>query len=238
MGTVVKKLGLLSIFAFPLGVILYRTNLVGFGTAFSIVKNGVMFGAVLFVIGVLYWFITRNKNPQSAKAALVGGLIALIPVIPLGLQASKAKSLPFIHNISTDIVNPPQFDKVTSLRTSKDNPLEYDVQTLAKQQQAGYPDIKTHFTELSVDQALTKAKNTAESLGWEIVNVDAEQGLLEATETTLLWGFKDDIVVRIQANADSTAVDLRSVSRFGQSDIGANAARIEKFLTKFKSAEE
>lgn len=235
MGSIIKKLGVLSIFAFPLGVTLYRTNLTGFGTAFTLVKYGVMFGAALFVVGVLYWIFVRKKNPVSAKAALVGGLIALIPVIPLGMQVSKAKSLPFIHNISTDTINPPQFDKVIALRTSKDNTHEYDVDKLAKQQQAGYPNIKTHYTQLTVDQALEKAKKTAESLGWQIVNIDSTQGLLEATETTLLWGFKDDVVVRIQARENNTAVDLRSVSRLGQSDIGANAARIEKFINAFKS---
>ena len=70
-------------------------------------------------------------------------------------------------------------------------------------------------------------------MGLELVNSDASQGIIEATETTAIWGFKDDMVVRITTLDGKTAVDVRSVSRIGRSDLGANAKRIEKFLAKF-----
>ena len=70
-------------------------------------------------------------------------------------------------------------------------------------------------------------------MGLELVNSDQSNGIIEATETTTIWGFKDDLVVRITESDGKTAVDLRSVSRIGMSDLGANARRIEKFLAKF-----
>jgi uncharacterized protein (DUF1499 family) len=67
----------------------------------------------------------------------------------------------------------------------------------------------------------------------KIESTDIAAGLVEATATTFWFGFKDDVVVRVVANAAGSRIDIRSVSRVGQSDIGANAARIEKFLAAF-----
>ena len=74
----------------------------------------------------------------------------------------------------------------------------------------------------------------AKDLGWEIVDQNYFTGMIEATETTLLWGFKDDIAIRVDGHGKDIAVDLHSVSRVGQSDLGANAKRINKFIAAFK----
>jgi uncharacterized protein (DUF1499 family) len=160
-------------------------------------------------------------------------MIALLPLIGLGTQMFTAESVPSIHNISTDVVNPPKFDKVVALRGENTNPLEYDIAKLASVQAQAYPKVKTLLTELSVGDAHARAKAVVESMGLELVNSDVSNGIIEATETTTLWGFKDDLVIRIAEQGGKTAVDLRSVSRIGISDLGANAKRIEKFLAKF-----
>ena len=97
-------------------------------------------------------------------------------------------------------------------------------------QLSAYPDVKTHISSLSPTDALLKAEKVANELGWEIVNIDKTKGILEATDTTLLWAFKDDVVVRITEKDGQTRVDIRSVSRIGRSDLGANAERILAFL--------
>lgn len=83
---------------------------------------------------------------------------------------------------------------------------------------------------VSVSDTLQRAEQVARDLGWEVVNVDPASGLLEATDTSFWFGFVDDIVVRLKVDGNNTRVDIRSVSRVGQSDIGKNAARIEAFL--------
>jgi uncharacterized protein (DUF1499 family) len=67
-------------------------------------------------------------------------------------------------------------------------------------------------------------------MGLEIVAVDKEAGLVEATATTFWFGFKDDVVVRIVGNGEGSRIDLRSMSRVGQGDVGANADRITDFV--------
>jgi uncharacterized protein (DUF1499 family) len=70
-------------------------------------------------------------------------------------------------------------------------------------------------------------------MGWEIVASDAPAGRIEATDTTTWFGFKDDIIVRVRPEASGgSRVDVRSVSRLGESDVGANAKRVRKYLAK------
>jgi uncharacterized protein (DUF1499 family) len=151
-----------------------------------------------------------------------------------------ARSVPPIHNISTDIVDPPQFDAVVAIRGEGTNPLAYKVENgdLGEIQQTAYPNISTITVDINAQEAFKQATSIAVNLGWDIVNKDEAKGIIEATQTTTLWQFKDDIVIRIRPNAQSPAstdVDLRSVSRIGQSDLGANAARIQRFIDQFPS---
>ena len=256
MGNLLKKLSLLAVLGFPLSLIGYRMGAYDFGVGFAGIKYTVYLTLAVFVLGLLVMFLQRKRNPSESKAAMHAVLISLIPMIGIGSQIMTAKSVPSIHNISTDTVNPPEFSRIAEIRTSEHNPLEYDASKLAALQNEAYPEVKTIYSELSLPEAHGKALVVAEALGWEVVNQDVVTGIIEATETTKLWNFKDDIVIRVtgvggvadgetiaETIADSdniagsenkrVAVDLRSVSRIGQSDLGANAKRIEKFIDGF-----
>jgi uncharacterized protein (DUF1499 family) len=74
----------------------------------------------------------------------------------------------------------------------------------------------------------------ATALGWEIVAASEDDGRFEATDTTFWFGFKDDVVVRIRPEGDGSRIDLRSVSRVGVGDLGANAARIKRFVQRIE----
>ncbi len=137
-----------------------------------------------------------------------------------------------IHHISTDLVNPVQFEKAVTLRGPKSNSLKYTAE-IAEQQRQAYPYISTIESDLDSTQAMDRAANIAEELGWEIVNRSDDKGLIEAVATTSLFAFKDDVAIRIRGGADHTTIDLRSVSRIGKGDMGTNAARIKRFQDKF-----
>ena len=140
--------------------------------------------------------------------------------------------MPPIHNISPDTENPPQFDKIVAIRSAAQaNPLAYDAAALAPQQPAAYPWVKPLTLMAPVDEVVDRAEAVMRDMGLEIVSSNKTTGLVEATATTFWFGFKDDVAVRVQPAADGgTQVDLRSVSRVGQSDLGANAARIGEIL--------
>ncbi|MDX1580549.1 MAG: DUF1499 domain-containing protein, partial [Alphaproteobacteria bacterium] len=83
-----------------------------------------------------------------------------------------------------------------------------------------------------------KAAEVVRDKGWEIADISAAAGRIEATATTLFFGFKDDVVIRVRASDGQTQVDMRSASRVGLSDLGANAARIEDFMSELKEEME
>jgi uncharacterized protein (DUF1499 family) len=148
----------------------------------------------------------------------------------MGVQFSKGASVPPIHNISTDISDPPQFSAVVAIRGEGTNPLDYDSAKIGPQQEAAYPDVQTLVLPGSRTETLASVVSALEDMGLEIVAVDEVAGVVEATATTFWFGFKDDLVVRVRDSGSGSEVDVRSVSRVGLSDLGANADRIMALL--------
>ena len=153
-------------------------------------------------------------------------------VLLLTLLAGRG-DYPPIHDITTDTEDPPVFTAATERRGESSNSLEIVAETLSAQQ-AAYPDLGTIRTQEPIEAAFERAAATARALGWEIYREDLNAGVIEAVDTTLIMGFKDDVVIRLRTNAEGTLVDLRSVSRVGIGDLGANAKRIRQFQVAFR----
>ena len=198
-----------------------------------------MAGAVVVLLASIVMVIVANKNnlTRDRNIILISMGISLIPMIAMGPQLIKVRSVPAIHDLTTDTQSPPQFEAVVALRKDAPNSLEYELdgsaENLAKQTMAAYPGLKTLRSDLSVGEAVDRAVEVLTDQGIEIVNSDKDSGIVEATATTFWFGFKDDVVVRVRSDGDGSKIDVRSVSRVGQSDVGANAARIMKFLEAF-----
>jgi len=147
---------------------------------------------------------------------------------------NKAGSVPPIHDITTDTASPPAFQAVLPLRADAPNPSEYGGDSIAQQQREAYPDIEPVLLDVPPAQAFQRALEAAREMGWEIVSAEPAEGRIEATDTTFWFGFKDDVVVRVEPAAGGSRVDVRSVSRVGRSDVGTNAERIRDYLAKIR----
>jgi uncharacterized protein (DUF1499 family) len=146
-----------------------------------------------------------------------------------------ARSVPPIHDITTDTENPPQFNAILPLRKDALNPAEYGGPSIAEQQHQAYPDIVPLILDVPPVQTIDRARSISHKMGWEIINVDPQQGIIEATDTTFWFGFKDDIVILVSSQGSGSRIDIRSVSRVGKSDVGANARRVKGFLKALKA---
>ncbi|HUQ29018.1 MAG TPA: DUF1499 domain-containing protein [Usitatibacter sp.] len=187
-----------------------------------------MVGAVGAVALLLSMVVPRwRARPWVPLVALCFALAAFVPPLIL---LEQAKSAPPIHDITTDAFDPPQFNALLPARRASPNGADYGGMAIAKQQQQGYPDIKSLVVKTPPGETLQKAIDAARSCGWQIVSSDAASGRIEATDTTTWFGFHDDIVVRVRPDAGGSRVDVRSVSRVGGSDVGANAKRIRAYL--------
>jgi len=171
------------------------------------------------------------KLRRGRVAALVGGLLVGLAVMAMPLSfIVAARSVPPIHDITTDTDNPPRFDAIAPLRANAPNGVDYGGKEVADAQHQGFPEIKPLDVPLPPPAAYAKALAAAREMGWEIVAADASAGRIEATATTRFFAFKDDIVVRITPNGTGSRIDVRSASRVGKSDIGTNAKRVREYL--------
>ena len=215
----------------PLGALGTKFGVWPFTTGFGVLQVGVVLAAIMLVAGVVGLIVASKRKLSGDRPGLaLGTLISVLVLGLMGMQFYTANTVPPIHNITTDPSDPPQFDAVVALRGEQSNSLEYDAATLAEQQQAAYPWLQPLSVNLAPEQALQQSKAALQQMGLEIVATDPEQGRVEATDTTFWFGFKDDVVVRVRPAESGSVIDVRSVSRVGVSDLGANAARIGKFL--------
>lgn len=210
----------------------YRFSLWPLGVGIQIVtwSTIVALGAVLLG-GIAAVLAMRARLRWAQRLGLLGVLIGLsVAAPPLSLYA-KAKSLPRIHDISTDTAAPPAFVAVLPLRQAGSNSAAYAPE-IAAAQRAAYPEIGPKVLKVPSGEAFARAERAAKAMGWQIVAASAADQRIEATDTTLLFGFKDDVVIRLTPQADGTRIDVRSASRVGVSDLGMNARRIAAYLAR------
>lgn len=211
---------------------LYQFAGVSLGTAFTSLRFGVYVGGAALILIVLQVLINRkNVNWGSTVAYAVLALIAV--AMPVSMM-SKASTVPPIHDITTDVTNPPAFVAIAPLREGAPNDINYAGGEITKQQLEAYPEIKTQLLPQPVNEVYVAAEKTIAILGWDNVTAGALPNTLEATDTTTWFGFKDDVVIRLTEKGDDTLVDVRSKSRVGKSDLGKNAERINEFFAELR----
>jgi len=211
-----------------------RIGLWHFRTGFEIL-HWAFYGSIAAVVGVIAVLIfSRKEKLKCLLMALPGAVIGLAVIIVLVNVWLEARNVPPIHDITTDIVNPPQFVDIIPLRTGATNPIQYGGPEVAIRQLQAYPDIKPLVLSVPSDQAFERALMTARNMGWKIEYADKEDGRIEATDTTFWFGFTDDIVIRVTSVDQRSIIDVRSVSRVGRGDAGTNARRIRAFLKRLQ----
>jgi uncharacterized protein (DUF1499 family) len=138
-----------------------------------------------------------------------------------------------IADITTDPASPPAFDVLARLRPRGSN--DYPGAATAQQQRAAYPDVAPLQLELAPKLVYDIALNLVTKRKWHVVDALApvpgrRPGVIEAVARTLIMGFRDDVVIRVRAEGSGSRVDMRSASRFGWHDFGANASRVRALL--------
>ncbi|HUI18521.1 MAG TPA: DUF1499 domain-containing protein [Alphaproteobacteria bacterium] len=213
-----------------------RLGLWPFRSGFAILTYAAYGGAAGAVLSLaaLVW-------PRGARsfAITVSALVALC----LGFASFAypvyyrhiGQSVPRIHDITTDVENPPVFVAVVPLRAAAENPVTYGGAEVVKAQHDGYPEIVPLHLAAPPAEVFKAALATATDAGWDVVAAVPAEGRIEATATTFWYGFKDDVVIRIAAEGQGTKVDMRSESRVGRSDFGVNARRVATYLAALKA---
>jgi Protein of unknown function (DUF1499) len=179
-------------------------------------------------------------------------LIGLALIAYPAYLGAHAYQLPAIYDVTTDPIDPPQFDAIARLRPRDANPVVYQGLYAAELQHRTYPDIEGEQTTATPQEAFDAAMKVISRRRWRVVNarppaqglpptrvsnprapqdLAARDGIIEAVTRSLILGFREDVVVRIRATNDGTRIDARSASRYGRRDFGSNATRVNNLMS-------
>ncbi|MGC6471923.1 MAG: DUF1499 domain-containing protein [Parvibaculales bacterium] len=224
-----RKLSLAGLVLLLGGTAVFRLGLMDFRPPFLALVLGAVLALVALGLSLVVLLRQGDRNVKG-KARITILISVLVLFFPLSAVISGGDA-PVIHDITTDTDNPPVFKEMPNVRAAGDNTLAIKPDVIEIQKQA-YPDIGPLFTDVPRPILYAKVLELVADSGWDLISADNRLGEVEAVATTPAFGFKDDVIIRISPDADGLRVDMRSVSRAGQGDLGANAKRIKRFLTQ------
>ena len=237
-----RNLAVFAVVAVVVSIIILRFGFLEMKPALATFFGGLGIAALSILFGLAgFAAIWQNGSRGMARillAFLIDGAILAYPAY-LGLQYRK---LPAIHDITTDPIDPPRFDALARLRTGDGaNTAVYAGLYSAEQQRQFYPDIEPIELEISVDRAYAIALQLVNKRKWLVIDERAPQpprriGRIEAVARSPIMGFREDIAIRVVPDGEDSRVDIRSASRYFESDLGSNAARVAKLIEDINAA--
>lgn len=230
MGSFARTVSLVAGALAVVGLICANLGLVAPLTGFQICIGGALLGGLLAVVlSLVAIAMTRGgHDPGGRQQAWVGLAIGLGLILAVLAGASMGGSAPPINDITTDLENPPAFAAESVVAEYAGRDMSYPAE-FVEVVRASYPNLSPLRTQASVDASYQKAIATAESLGWQITARSEADHTFDAKDTSALFRFVDDVTVRVSAEGMGSRVDVRSKSRDGRGDMGANAKRIQRF---------
>jgi Protein of unknown function (DUF1499) len=247
-----RRIALFSLVTAFIGLIIVRSGALEMVPAVSTLAGAMALAVVAILLafgaGIMIWRDGLGGLKEAVTAVLIG--LALI-AYPAYLGA-RAYQLPAIYDVTTDPIDPPQFDAIARLRPRDANPIAYQGLYAAELQHRAYPDIEGEQTTATPQEAFDVAMKIITKRRWRVVNARppaqglpptrvsnarvpqdfaARDGIIEVVARSPLLGFREDIVVRIRSTNDGTRIDARSASRYGRRDFGSNATRVTSLMS-------
>jgi len=227
VGVICAHAGVLPPFHLRLSPALFGFYFVLFGFFIAVL------GLIIGVIALLVTFLMPSRWAGRAQA-VIGTVLALIVVIPIVRIIRSTRQYPPINDITTDTKNPPSFMHAQTLPANQSRDMSYRPQMASAQEAAPvYRNLAPLKLPGSPDDVYKRVEIIAgEFPGWQVTYRDPARHAVEGIATSTLFQFKDDFVIQVQPAHDSgeSLVEMRSKSRDGKGDLGANYNRIESFF--------
>ena len=236
-----RNLAVFSVVAVVVSIIIVRFGFLemkpALATFFGALACAGLSILVCFAAFVAIWQNGSRGMSRILLALLIDAVVLAYPAY-LGLQYRK---LPPIHDITTDPIDPPRFDALARLRTGEGtNTAVYAGLYSAEQQRHYYPDIETVELDVPAQRAYEVTLQLVNKRKWRVVDERPPQprreGHIEAIAQTAIMGFREDVSIRVTPDGDGSRVDIRSASRYFESDLGSNAARITRLIDDINTA--
>jgi hypothetical protein len=244
LATWARNLAVFSIIAVVVSILIVRFGFLEMKPALATFFGALACAGLSILVGLAAFVAIWQNGSRGMSRILLALLIdAVILAYPayLGLQYRK---LPPIHDITTDPIDPPRFEALARLRSGEGaNSAVYAGLYSAEQQRLAYPDIDTVELEVPPQRAYDVTLALVNKRKWLVIDERPPQpprriGRIEAVARTPIMGFREDVSIRITPDGEDSRVDIRSSSRYFESDLGSNAARVSKLIDDINTAAE
>lgn len=237
-----RNLAVFAVVAVVVSILIVRFGFLEIKPALATFFGALACAGLSILVGLIGAAAIWQSGARGMSRILLAFLInALLLAYPAYL-AVQYRKLPPIHDITTDPIDPPRFEALARLRSGDGaNPGVYAGLYSAEQQRIAYPDIETVELELPVQRAYEITLQLVNKRKWLIIDERAPQpprriGRIEAVARTPIMGFREDVSIRVSPDDEDSRVDIRSASRYFESDLGSNAARVRKLIDDLNTA--
>lgn len=236
-----SRIALFSASLLLVGVVLHRLTPFPTPVALNLFRVAAVGAGLAILVGLVALVQIWRRGYGGAGSAALGILIPFAALAWPLTYVPAFLNLPPINDVTTDLASPPRFVVLAKQRAGAANPAAYLARTFAPEQQKAYPDLHTFVIDRSTLETFELVEEAVRKLKWRVaaseppVTRPARGGTIEATDHTLIMGFTDDIVIRVEGSVNRSRVDVRSASRHGRHDLGQNAQRVRRFLAELQA---
>jgi hypothetical protein len=233
-----SRLAIFALVVAGLSVGILRANLLEIEPALATVAAALVLAGLAILLACLSFISIWRQGLAGLGRAILGLLLGLTLLAYPAYLAQRAYRYPPIADVTTDPANPPRFVALAAQRP-KDR-IVYPAGN-ARAQRAAYPDLVPLQLALPLRTSYAVVLGVLNKRKWPLVESvpptgNRNEAIIETTARTTIMGFRDDVVIRISAAGGGSRIDLRSASRFGWHDLGANAARLRSLLEDIDEA--
>jgi uncharacterized protein (DUF1499 family) len=237
-----RNLAVFSVVAVLVSILIVRFGFLEMKPALATFFGALACAGLSILVGFAAFVAIWQNGSRGMSRILLAMLIDMAVLAYPAYLALQYRKLPPIHDITTDPINPPSFDALARLRGSDGtNTAVYAGLYSAEQQRQAYPDIEPIDLETPVQRGYEIVRQLVNKRKWLVIDErpplpPRQIGHIEAVARTPIMGFREDISIRVVADGEDSRVDMRSSSRYFESDLGSNAARILKFTDDLNAA--
>jgi uncharacterized protein (DUF1499 family) len=243
LATWARNLAIFSVVAVAVSIIIVRFGFLEMKPALATFFGALALAGLSILIGFLGFAAIWQNGTRGMGRILMAFLIAGLVLAYPAYLAVQYRRLPPIHDITTDPTDPPRFEALSRLRTGDDTNTATYAGYSAELQRKAYPDIEPVQLEITPERAFDIALRLVTRRKWLVIDERPPQpprriGRIEAVARTPIMGFREDVSIRVQPDGEDSRVDIRSSSRYFDSDLGSNAARVSKLMDDLSTAAE
>jgi len=237
-----RNLAIFSVVAVLVSILIVRFGFLEMKPALATFFGALACAGLSILVSFAAFAAIWQNGSRGMSRILLALLIDTVVLAYPAYLAVQYRRLPPIHDITTDPIDPPRFEALAPLRTGDGtNPAVYAGLYSAEQQRLAYPDIETLELDIPAQRAFDITKRLVAKRKWLVIDERDPQpprrpGRIEAVARTPIMGFREDVSIRVTPDGDGSRVDIRSASRYFESDLGSNAARVAKLIDEINSA--